>query len=91
VILLRARAVGGEHYCEVHDVRHTRLEGPRLDALDQAMRWLLRATTPGELLDLEAIEVGIAQLPFVDGDYEEGGDPGGKVMLPDERKGASAS
>jgi hypothetical protein len=80
--LLHARAVGGEHYCELHVVREAKLLGWQRDALDQAMRGLLRASTIGAL-DLEDIEVGISELPAIDDDWYAGGDPGAKLLLPD--------
>ena len=89
--LLHARALGGEHYAEIHAVRNGKLLGFQRDALDTAMRWLLRASTP-DPPDLEDIEVGIAELPFIEDDFEAGGDPGGKLLLPDPRRnGAPAS
>lgn len=90
-VLLHARAVSAEHYCEIHTVREAKLLGWQRDALDQAMRWLLRASTMGAL-DLEDIEVGISELPAIDDDWEAGGDPGAKLLLPDpgERRGGAA-
>lgn len=90
--LLHARAVGHDHYCEIHVVRETSLAGHQVESLHLAMRHLLRAATP-EPIALHNIEVGIAELPFVDSDCEAGGDPGGKLLLPDttRRMGTAAS
>jgi hypothetical protein len=87
LLLARAVTAGGGHYCEIHDVRERRLNQRQRSDLETAMRYLLRATT---LEPVANIEVGIAELPYVDGDYEEiasfNGLVAGGLLLPNPRE-----
>lgn len=95
-ILLQARAAADGYYVELRDLRETRLSDQQREDLERAMTFLLRASLAAPIQS--EIEVGVAELPWVDGDLDfTGDDPGGRLLLPqlnellERRKGAAAS
>lgn len=93
-LLLYARAAADGYYVELRDCRESRLDDRQREDLARAMTFLLRASLPPIQTE---IAVGIAELPWVDGDLDRSGeDDGARLILPElperrERKGATTS
>lgn len=59
--------------------RRERMTERQREDMEKAMRFLLRASCAEPM---ESVTVAVSEMPETDDDYHEGGDPGGKVAMP---------